>query len=232
MIPEQVFDDHHKAVYRFVYRLVGRADLAEDITQECFLAVLRAPQRWDADRGGVKTYLFSIARNLAFKRYRDDHANVQVEENLAASLADRRTDQELAAGVAQTVAQLPELQREVLPYPSRHSRSFGAAVLLQAAMVALLFAASSTQLVQKKIQAVTPIFFPQVYQPKLPTAAQKAAGGGDVSAPILVAKVEPEYSEEARKAKYSGTVLLSIVVDVNGMPRNIHVVRPLGLGLD
>jgi periplasmic protein TonB len=56
--------------------------------------------------------------------------------------------------------------------------------------------------------------------------------GGDVSAPILVAKVEPEYSEEARKAKYSGTVLLSIVVGVDGLPRNVHVVRPLGLGLD
>ncbi len=56
--------------------------------------------------------------------------------------------------------------------------------------------------------------------------------GGEVSAPTLVNKVEPEYSEEARKAKYSGTVLLSIVVDANGMPRNIKVVRPLGLGLD
>ena len=56
--------------------------------------------------------------------------------------------------------------------------------------------------------------------------------GGDVSAPVLVNKVEPEYSEEARKAKYSGTVLLSIVVDANGLPRDIHVVRPLGLGLD
>jgi protein TonB len=56
--------------------------------------------------------------------------------------------------------------------------------------------------------------------------------GGDVSAPVLVSKIEPEYSEEARKAKYSGSVLLSIVVDENGLPRNIKVVRPLGLGLD
>jgi protein TonB len=56
--------------------------------------------------------------------------------------------------------------------------------------------------------------------------------GGDVSAPILVSKVEPEYSEEARKAKFSGAVLLSLVVDANGVPRDIHVVRQLGLGLD
>ncbi len=56
--------------------------------------------------------------------------------------------------------------------------------------------------------------------------------GGDVSPPVLIHKVEPKYSEEARKAKYSGTVLLSIVVDSNGLPRDIHVIRPLGLGLD
>ena len=56
--------------------------------------------------------------------------------------------------------------------------------------------------------------------------------GGAVSQPQLILKVEPEYSEDARKAKYSGTVLLSIVVDANGLPHNIHVVRPLGLGLD
>ncbi len=56
--------------------------------------------------------------------------------------------------------------------------------------------------------------------------------GGDVSAPVVISKVEPEYSEEARKAKYSGSVLLSLVIDANGMPRDIKVLRPLGLGLD
>ncbi len=56
--------------------------------------------------------------------------------------------------------------------------------------------------------------------------------GGEVSAPAVLSQVEPEYSEEARKAKFSGTVVLSIVVDANGTPRDIHVVRPLGLGLD
>ncbi|HEX4229892.1 MAG TPA: energy transducer TonB [Bryobacteraceae bacterium] len=56
--------------------------------------------------------------------------------------------------------------------------------------------------------------------------------GGDVSAPQIVSKVEPEYSEEARKAKFSGSVLLSIIVDEQGLPRDIRVIRPLGLGLD
>ncbi|MGO9257060.1 MAG: energy transducer TonB [Bryobacteraceae bacterium] len=56
--------------------------------------------------------------------------------------------------------------------------------------------------------------------------------GGGVSAPVLLSKVEPEYSEEARKAKYQGTVLLYIEVDPSGKAVNIRVVRSLGLGLD
>jgi TonB family protein len=56
--------------------------------------------------------------------------------------------------------------------------------------------------------------------------------GGGVSSPIPIYKVEPEYSEEARKAKFQGTVVLQIVIDERGNPTNFKVVRPLGLGLD
>lgn len=114
MTAEQAFDEHHRAVYRFVYRLLGRADLAEDITQDCFLAIVREPQRFDAARGDMKTYLFSIARNLALKRYRDDHSDRQMGEDWAVSLPEQRPDQEISAVVAQAVGQLPELQREAV----------------------------------------------------------------------------------------------------------------------
>jgi len=56
--------------------------------------------------------------------------------------------------------------------------------------------------------------------------------GGGVSQPAVIFKVDPEYSEEARKAKYSGTVMLAVVVDVEGHARDIHVVKSLGMGLD
>jgi TonB family protein len=56
--------------------------------------------------------------------------------------------------------------------------------------------------------------------------------GGGVSQPSVIFKVDPEYSEEARKAKYSGTVMLAVVVDVEGHARDIHVVKSLGMGLD
>jgi len=56
--------------------------------------------------------------------------------------------------------------------------------------------------------------------------------GGGVSQPLLISKVEPEYSEEARKAKWQGTVEMQIVVDEHGMPKEMKVTRALGLGLD
>jgi TonB family protein len=56
--------------------------------------------------------------------------------------------------------------------------------------------------------------------------------GGGVSAPVVIYKVEPAYSEEARKAKYQGVVLLWIVVDAQGNVTSERVVKPLGLGLD
>jgi periplasmic protein TonB len=56
--------------------------------------------------------------------------------------------------------------------------------------------------------------------------------GGGVSAPALIFKKEPEYSEEARKAKYQGTVTLYVEVDPSGKAVNIRVLHSLGLGLD
>jgi TonB family protein len=56
--------------------------------------------------------------------------------------------------------------------------------------------------------------------------------GGGVSAPTLLFKVEPEYSEEARKAKYQGVVLLYVEVDPAGKAVNMRVLHSLGLGLD
>ena len=56
--------------------------------------------------------------------------------------------------------------------------------------------------------------------------------GPGVKPPTLAYKVEPEYSEEARAAKLQGTVLLKVVIDVDGLAKDIEVVNGQGLGLD
>jgi TonB family protein len=56
--------------------------------------------------------------------------------------------------------------------------------------------------------------------------------GGRVSAPSIMHSVEAEFSDEARRAKYQGVCLVSLIVDAQGNPQNVHVVRSLGMGLD
>jgi periplasmic protein TonB len=56
--------------------------------------------------------------------------------------------------------------------------------------------------------------------------------GGGVSAPVALFAPDPEYSEEARKTKYQGTVVLWVVVGPDGRPHEMRVQRSLGMGLD
>ena len=56
--------------------------------------------------------------------------------------------------------------------------------------------------------------------------------GGSVRAPMLTYSVDPEFSEEARKAKFSGNVQVALVVDEQGRPKSIRVERGVGMGLD
>jgi len=56
--------------------------------------------------------------------------------------------------------------------------------------------------------------------------------GGGVSAPRAIYAPEPEFSEEARKAKFQGTCTLALIVGIDGRPTDIRVVGALGMGLD
>jgi TonB family protein len=56
--------------------------------------------------------------------------------------------------------------------------------------------------------------------------------GGRVSPPTVLHSVEAEFSDEARRAKYQGVCLISLIVDTQGNPQNIRIARALGMGLD
>lgn len=57
-------------------------------------------------------------------------------------------------------------------------------------------------------------------------------GVGGVTQPIPIVTPEAEFSDEARRAKYQGVCMVSVIVDTEGNPRNPHVIQPLGMGLD
>ena len=64
-----IFEAHQDAVYRFAWRMTGAAGTAEDVAQETFLVLWRAPERYDPARGTVRAFLLGVARNLVLKRW-------------------------------------------------------------------------------------------------------------------------------------------------------------------
>jgi TonB family protein len=77
----------------------------------------------------------------------------------------------------------------------------------------------------------------QVAQPTDATAPTQANEpiykiGGHISAPQVKHRVVAQYTDDARRAKYQGVCLIGLIVDAQGNPQNVHVVRALGMGLD
>jgi TonB family protein len=89
---------------------------------------------------------------------------------------------------------------------------------------------------KKEIRLTNPFLTGSIIEPQMLTHNPGPDGvyrvGGDVSAPIPIFKPEPEYTEEARNAKYQGTAVLWIVVDATGAVTDCKVLKPLGKGLD
>jgi protein TonB len=56
--------------------------------------------------------------------------------------------------------------------------------------------------------------------------------GGGVSAPQVIHAVDPDFTAEARQANFQGSATIELIVDQNGNPQNVHIVRHLGMGLD
>jgi TonB family protein len=56
--------------------------------------------------------------------------------------------------------------------------------------------------------------------------------GGPVLPPRLLKAKEPEFSPQARAGRFSGVVLVDLIVDRNGAPQDVHVIHGVGMGLD
>jgi RNA polymerase sigma-70 factor (ECF subfamily) len=113
-----LYQRYRTPLFRFAWRFTGSAHAAEDVTQECFLAIF-AGAAFDPKQGSLRTYLFGIARHLAMKRLRIEERE-SAEPDAAADAAapcDTLGDligQERSAAVERAVAALPPLQKEAL----------------------------------------------------------------------------------------------------------------------
>ncbi len=95
--------------------------MAEDITHDCFLSLIKRPEDFNPSRGLLKTYLYSAARNLSLKHFRNtareaaadafgEESSIPVREEPLGRLLD----EELSLKVREAVFSLPPLQREAL----------------------------------------------------------------------------------------------------------------------
>src|SRR5580692_3245798 len=62
----------HPAIYRFALHMSGNPAVAEDVTQEVFMTLIRDPGRFDPARGTLGGFLFGVARNHLRKRWEQD----------------------------------------------------------------------------------------------------------------------------------------------------------------
>jgi RNA polymerase sigma-70 factor (ECF subfamily) len=117
----ELYQRYREPIFRFAYRLLGSVEIAEDVTHDCFLSLIRKPENFRPERASLKTYLFAAARNLALKHFRNqgreagmDEVTQEPEESPKRGPLRRLLDEELASQVREAVFSLPPLQREAL----------------------------------------------------------------------------------------------------------------------
>ena len=113
----EIVERHHESVLRLIYFLVGDRETARDLTQDCFLKLLRAAPRYEP-RGKFRSYLATIARRLAYdSRARGWERRVSLESEPVSPAPgpdvawERR---ERAERLAHVLATLPVEEREAL----------------------------------------------------------------------------------------------------------------------
>ena len=112
-----LFERHREVVFRVACRLTNSVAAAEDITQECFLGLLDAPERFNPAKGSLRTYLYGAVRNHACKYFGLRDGDVDLEDaaiDEAAELSQVFLRQEQSQVIRQAVSMLPLPQREAL----------------------------------------------------------------------------------------------------------------------
>lgn len=69
------------AVYRFALHMSGSPAIAEDVTQEVFIVLIREAQRYNPDRGSLAAYLYGIARNHVLRKLDEDRLFVPLADS-------------------------------------------------------------------------------------------------------------------------------------------------------
>lgn len=111
-----IYRARHGAICRFALHMTGRMEIAEEVTQETFLALALHAGRYDASRGSVAAFLYGIARNLVLRRLEKERPEDPPLEEFASDedLLEDLTRRESIEEVRRAVLSLPAQYREAV----------------------------------------------------------------------------------------------------------------------
>jgi RNA polymerase sigma-70 factor, ECF subfamily len=99
-------------VYRFALQMTGNVVIAEDVTQEVFMALLTRTAKYDAARGSLSSFLYGVARNLVLRRI---EKTAEIEDYAGPEdILDDLTRRETVEHVRRAVLSLPAVYREAV----------------------------------------------------------------------------------------------------------------------
>ena len=126
----EIYDRYAQSIYRYAYRFVGDANLAEDLTSEVFLKLLQVLGTSRAPREQLQGWLYRVARNLAVDWFRQQAKGVafSLNEELTPdgdSPATRLEQQELNQDLREAISKLTPSQQQVIVLRFGEGRKIG-----------------------------------------------------------------------------------------------------------
>ncbi|HXM50113.1 MAG TPA: sigma-70 family RNA polymerase sigma factor [Pyrinomonadaceae bacterium] len=116
----ELYRRRQRDVYRFALHMTGIPDVAEDVTQEVFIVLMRRGNEYDELKGSVNAFLLGVARNYVLRRLRQDRCFVSIDDaadsaaNNEAGVHETFSRTEAILAMQKAVLNLPEHYREAV----------------------------------------------------------------------------------------------------------------------
>jgi len=131
----ELYKRRQGGVYRFALQMSGSPQLAEDVTQDVFLFLMKDGHVFDPDRGSLTSFLLGVARNYVLRKFRGEHSIISLGDDEDDQPFDQMLDEpgplddltraETIESVRRAVLSLPERYREVVVLYELQELSYG-----------------------------------------------------------------------------------------------------------
>jgi RNA polymerase sigma-70 factor, ECF subfamily len=131
----ELYQRRQGGVYRFALQMCGSPEIAEDVTQEVFIVLIRTADRYDPDRGSLSAYLYGIARNYVLRKIEQDRPYLPLTESADDGVTHpsmisetdplvELTRNESIKSLREAILALPAHYREVIVLCELHEMSY------------------------------------------------------------------------------------------------------------